>query len=85
MEAIYADQGRWRLQKLDYKKNIAKEARNNPRAFYKYVNANINRKSKVTDLKEDDKLISENEEKTEVLNQYFASVFTGEDTSCMAD
>ena len=62
--------------------NIATKAKCNPKAFWSYVKAKTSLRTGVSDLMKDDgtKTISD-QEKAEVLNNFFQSVFTREDDS----
>jgi hypothetical protein len=56
---------------------------NNIDSFYKYVNKNLSRQSGVGPLKDDSgQLITDDYERANLLNNYFASVFTCDNNSC---
>jgi len=58
---------------------IAKAAKNNPKRFYQYVASKTKPKESVSTLLRDDGSLAQNDEdKAEVLNAFFASVFTNE-------
>ena len=60
---------------------VAKDAKVNPKAFFQYVNNKLKPKDNISNLlKEDGTLTTNDQEKSEVLNKFFASVFTFEDT-----
>ena len=64
----------------DYEKEIAKQAKNNPKAFYKFVNSKLKTSHRVNDiLAEDNTLVSSDAGKAEVFNTYFSSVFVQEE------
>ena len=67
-------------RKKGLEKTIAKEAKTNPKSFYSYINRGRNMRSKVGPLKEeiDGKTIQvvEPKRQAEMLNNFFASVFT---------
>ena len=71
-----------RSDRLAFERNISKEIKNNNKVFWRYVNANRSSKASIPDLKRPDgtKACSD-EDKAEVLNNQFSSVFTKEDTS----
>ena len=64
----------------DYENKVAEETKQNVNAFWRYVNSNRKSKSSIPDLKKPDgsKAVTD-EEKAEVLNSQFSSVFTAED------
>ena len=58
---------------------IAKEAKSNPKRFYQYVSSKTKPKDNVSPLLKDDGSMAQDDgDKAEVLNNYFASVFTNE-------
>ena len=80
----YRNQVKWhsRKAKVEKEKNIAKESKLNSKLFYQYINNKIKPKENVSSLlKEDGKLTTNDLEKSEVLNDFFGSVFTVEDKS----
>ena len=80
----YRNKVKWhsRKAKVEKEKNIAKECKLNPKLFYQYINNKIKPKENVSSLlKEDGKLTTNDLEKSEVLNDFFGSVFTVEDKS----
>ena len=77
------NQARWETRKAvkNYEKEIAANMKNNPKLFWKYVNSKLKTRQPLSDLtKPDGKLTTTDEEKAEVLNNFFSSVFTKEDT-----
>ena len=59
---------------------IAKLVKKNPKAFFQYVSSKIKTRDKVANLKQKDGTLTENDsQKSNVLNNFFASVFTHED------
>ena len=65
----------------DYEKDIAKKAKKDPKAFYRYVNGKIKGRGVVPDLNNSDgTMITENLNKANAFNHFFSSVFTMEDT-----
>ena len=64
----------------NHEKKIAKESKTNPKSFWKYVNTKLSRSTGVPNLlKPDGNLTTSDNEKANVLNSFFPSVFTNED------
>ena len=73
-----------RLQKRNKEIRIAKQTKNNPKAFYQFISSKTTKKDSIPDLlKEDGTKTSNDAEKSAELNKFFCSVFTSEDTSNM--
>jgi len=67
-----------RKAKAQLELNLARDAKNNKKGFYRYVSRKKMVKESVPLLmSETGKLSTADEEKAEVLNNFFASVFTG--------
>ena len=62
-----------------YEKEIAKRAKKNPKAFYKYVNGKIKTKDSVGVLDSENGEAVTDKEKADALNNFFCSVYTTED------
>ena len=63
----------------DFERQIANEAKANPKAFYKYARSKMKTCSTVADIKRPDGTMTETDvDKAEILNSYFTSVFTQE-------
>ena len=61
----------------DFKRQIAREAKANPKAFYKYAKSKMKTCSAVADLERLDGTMTETDvDKAEVLDTFFTSVFT---------
>ena len=76
------NQVNWQVKKAKKQKElkIAREAKLNPKAFFKYVNSKIKIKEGVSNLiKNDGSVTKSDEEKAETLNTFFQSVYTKED------
>jgi len=64
----------------DYEKEIAKKAKRDPKAFYRFVNGNLKTRTRTTDMRrEDGTVIKDDIEKADAFNGFFSSVFTQED------
>lgn len=64
----------------DYEREIAKRAKQNPKAFYKYANSKMKTRTKITDLKtKDGSEVTTDKGKAEEFNRFFSSVFIDED------
>ena len=83
MYARARNQAKWicNRAKRDFEKKIARESKTNPKGFYKYVNKNLKTKPTIADLEDNGEIITEDSKKADILNQYFSSVFTREDSS----
>ena len=79
-----------RIEKHDYEKNICLNVKDKPKVFWSYIKSKSKIRDKICDLmQEDGELTSNNKEKAEVLNKFFSSVFTRENTEnvqkCLID
>ena len=77
------NQARWATRKAvkDHEKLIAQNVKKNPKLFWKYVKSKAKTKEHIPNLKsEQTKIASSDQEKAEILNDFFSSVFTEEDT-----
>ena len=68
-----------RKAKKKFERNLVKDARKNPKAFYMYLKSKTSNRQSVGPLKEDDEVITDDEKQAEILNLFFTSVFTKED------
>ena len=70
-----------------YEKNIATQAKTNPKKFWKYAQSKTKTHVNVSELyiNEEKRLTSSDKEKAEVLASYFASVFTVENKQNISD
>ena len=67
-----------------YERDLAKNIKRNPKAFWKYVNSKTKVRCGIGDLtREDGTIASTDEDKAETLNNFFSSVFTTEDLNNM--
>ena len=64
----------------DYEKRVASEAKSNPKAFFSYAKSKMKCKESISNLVTESGTASTDEEKADVLNCFFASVFTTERT-----
>ncbi|MEW8548552.1 MAG: reverse transcriptase domain-containing protein [Candidatus Thiodiazotropha sp.] len=68
-----------RRSKYEYERNLATKIKTDTKLFWSYIRSNLKTKSKLSQLeKHDGTLTNDSQEKAEVLNQYFASVFEKE-------
>ena len=68
-----------RKNKATYEINVAKNIKANPKKFWKFVNNKLKKKDKLGPLiGPDQEVIDTDEEKANLLNKFFASVFTYE-------
>ena len=76
------NQARWatRRAKKEFEKKIAKEAKSNPKAFYKYANSKLKVRAGIADLDTPEGKATTDRQKAEALNSFFTSVFTRENT-----
>lgn len=66
----------------EYEKQIAKQAKKNPKLFYSYAKKKMKTTEGISDLKDgNDNKATTDKSKAEMLNKFFCSVFTQEDTS----
>ena len=65
----------------DFEEKISQEVKDNPKAFWKYTKSKTTVRSGVSDLKDEyGDMHSEDSAKAEILNNFFCSVFTQENT-----
>uniref|UniRef100_A0A8C5PX62 Reverse transcriptase domain-containing protein n=1 Tax=Leptobrachium leishanense TaxID=445787 RepID=A0A8C5PX62_9ANUR len=68
-----------RWAKLENEKEIAKESKTHPKRFFRYINSKKPKSENVGSLKsESGLLLTEDQDKAEILNDYFSSVFIKE-------
>ena len=68
-----------RTAKRNFERKIAGKAKTESKKFWKYVRSKVKSHSSVTNLKKDDSsMTNTDQDKAEVLNDFFASVFTRE-------
>ena len=66
--------------RCDFEKELAKNAKSNPKSLWRYTNSRLKTKSRVEDLARSDGSMATTEvEKAETLAQFYSSVFTQED------
>ena len=77
-----------RIKRMKKKREnkIAKEIKINPKAFYQYIASKTMKKEGVAELVDKEgKLTSDDEQKCNIINDFFSSVFTQEDVSTVPD
>jgi len=75
-----------KLAKRNFEKQIAKKIKSDPKSFYSYVKSKTKFKSTVGPLTNDKgDLVGDYREMAELLNTFFASVFTTENTNNLPD
>ncbi|KFV13270.1 hypothetical protein N340_03166, partial [Tauraco erythrolophus] len=84
-EIVRATRDQVRKAKALIELNLARDIKGNKKNFYRYVSDKKRSKENVSPLqKETGDLATQDMEKAEVLNAFFASVFTGKSSSCTA-
>ncbi len=68
-----------------YEKNLARQSKENPKAFWKFVNSKLKCKENVADLHTDKGTASSDQDKANTLSSFFKQVFTQEDVSSIPD
>jgi hypothetical protein len=63
----------------NFEKDVAKNSKKNPKAFFLYASSKCKTRDGIADLNVNQRKISSDEGKANVLNQFFSSVFTDED------
>ena len=72
--------------KISKESKIAKNIKQNPKAFYQYVASKTLKKETITELENDKgELVNNVQEKCEILNNFFSSVFTNENDEVIPD
>ena len=74
------NQAKWasRKAKKMFELRLSRETKNNPKAFYKYVNSKLKTRAGVANLVTPEGTASSDTEKAQALNTFFVSVFTQE-------
>ena len=68
--------------KRNYERKLAKDSKVNPKAFWSYMKKKTGNRVSVGPLKGDsNKLVTDSKEQADILNSWYCSVFTREDTS----
>ena len=82
------NQAKWECRKAekDFEKKIAREAKTNPKAFYRYAQSKLKTRSRLSDLlSTDGELITSDKGKANEMNNFFTSVFTRENITSMPE
>jgi len=76
------NQAKWECRKAqrDFEMKLAKESKQNPKAFYKYAKSKLKTRPGISQLSRDDGSLTKTDtQKANILNDFFSSVFTKED------
>ena len=68
-----------RQAKRKFEKKLAKESKKKPKMFYSYLKSKTSNRTSVGPLKENEQVVSDDIGISNILNKFFASVFTVED------
>ncbi len=81
------NQAKWECQKAckAYEKEIAKQSKDNPKAFWGYVNSKLKNKENVADLHTDGDSATTDQQKADTLSNFFKQVFAEEDSSILPE
>jgi hypothetical protein len=63
---------------INYDRELARNAKLNPKAVFRHVNSKLKVRSEVPDLPHDGQIFTSDQAKATALNNYFCSVFTKE-------
>ena len=74
-----------RQAKRKLERSLAKAAKRNPKQFFSYLKKKTSNRVSVGPLKDGDRMVSDDTEMANLLNNYFCSVFTNEDLSNMKE
>ena len=75
-----------RFAQKRYEKGIAESVKENPKSFWAYVNSKTKMRSGIGDLKDESNIMhSSDDDKSNILNDIFAAVFTREGDSVIKD
>ena len=71
-----------RRLRRDLEEKLARNVKSNPKAFWRYSNTRLRTKAKLDDLVDDSgRTVSDDTGKAKLLNAFFSSIFTDEDTA----
>ena len=63
----------------EFERDLARNVKTNPKAFWRYSNSKLKNKPRLGDLKNSERAVVQGDkEKADLLNKYFASVYTQE-------
>jgi len=79
----YRNQAKWETRKAvkNFERSIAEESKKNPKACFKYFKSKTKTDTRIPNLEYEGKTYEKDDEKAEIMNNYFCSVFTNEDTT----
>ena len=67
--------------KRNYERKLAKDCKKNPKAFWSYMKKKTSNRVNVGPLRDGNKVVTDSREQANILNRWYCSVFTREDTS----
>ncbi len=76
------NQAKWECKKARkaFEKDVAKQSKKNPKAFWQYVNSKLKYKDNVADLHTIGGIAMTDQQKADALSEFYKRIFTQEDT-----
>ncbi len=77
------NQAKWECKKARkvFEKQVAKQSKKNPKAFWQYVNSKLKYRDNVADLHTSGGIATTDQQKADALSEFYKKVFTREDTN----
>ena len=73
-----------RRLRRDFEQDMVRKIKHDPKQFWKYSNSRLKTKLKIDDLQDENgRITSKDEDKAEIFNRFFCSVFTRENLAAM--